>query len=185
MSLKWNNIELAKIGPILSFHKININESNRHNNWVTILLWYKRLNCLTNRAKKTKLKRYKKLANIRFKEICWTNLETSIKYLRLNDLTEKKKFTKKPFEIRQKVQGCQQTTRAFILIFFFYNFFFFQFCRSAQVVNKKELLKHRLLNRWTDLRFALTSMRQSFNPNNATETHSIVNLCKTFKEIPF
>ena len=33
-------------------------------------------------------------------------------------------------------------------IFFFYNFFFFQFCRSAQVVNKKELLKLNMESVW-------------------------------------
>ena len=118
MSLKWNNIELAKIGPILSFHKININESNRHNNWVTILLWYKKSNCLTNRAKKTKLKRYKKLANIRFKEICWTNLETSIKCLRLNDLTEKKSLRRNLLKYDKKCKVVSRQQGLSFLYFF-------------------------------------------------------------------
>ena len=98
---------------------------------------------------------------------------------------QKKKFTKKPFEIRQKVQGCQQTTRAFILIFFFYNFFFFQFCRSAQVVNKKELLKHGLLNRWTYI-FILPwpALGWAFNPTNKCYTNSL-NLCKSLRKYLF
>ena len=127
MSLKWNNIELAKIGPILSFHKIKINESNTHNNWVTILLWYKRLNCLTNRAKKTKLKRYKKLANIRFKEICWTNLETSIKYLRLNDLTEKKSLRRNLLKYDKKCKVVSRQQGLSFLYFFSTTSFSFNF----------------------------------------------------------
>ena len=59
--------------------------------------------------------------------------ENSIKGLRLNDLTEKKLGTK---SFEKKSARLSAGNKSFQTYFFYY--FFFQFCRSAQVVNKKE-----------------------------------------------
>ena len=62
---------------------------------------------------------------------------------------QKKKVYEETFW--NKTKKCKVVSRQqglSVLYFFFYNFFFFQFCRSAQVVNKKELLKLNMESVW-------------------------------------
>ena len=61
---------------------------------------------------------------------------------------QEKKVYEETFWNKTKSARLSADNKGFHSYIFFYNFFFFQFCRSAQVVNKKELLKLNMESVW-------------------------------------